>query len=141
MRAQLLAPVSAVGAALFMWLLAALGTSHLNPGSRATVLLVLVAVAFGVGGITGLLISRRREDQHSVLFGVTAGAAAGAICGAAYALLMGISYVSTFGGTPVGAEDWIVVLLSYPVFAALGACAGAVPGGVLGALGGYLASR
>jgi hypothetical protein len=124
-----------------MWLLASMGAHNLHPGVRGLVEIVLVAVALVSGGIAGGLIGRHRDDAHPILFAVTAGAVSGALCGATYAVVMGIGFVSTFGGAPVSFTDGLVLALAYPVFAALGALSGSVPGMILGGCGGFLATR
>jgi len=124
-----------------MWLLAALGTSNLHPGQRILVEVLLVAVAAVVGFAAGALISRRRGDPHAIPFGLTAGAVCGGICGAWYALVMGVAFVTTYGGAPVSFTDGVLVALAYLNFTGLGALAGGVPGAALGALGGFLVTR
>jgi hypothetical protein len=136
-----MAAVSGGGAAAIMWLMASYGAGNLHPAERGFVELLLVGVALLIGALTGGLISRHGSQDHPVLFGVTAGAISGGVCGAAYSLVMGVSFVSTFGGAPVGFIDGLLVILAYPVFAALGALIGSVPGLILGACGAYLVTR
>ena len=141
MHRGLLTAISGLGAAILMWVLTVFGANNLHPGERASVEIILVCVAVVVGAAAGSLIGRRAGRPNLVFFGVTAGGVAGGLCGASYALIMGITYVVTFGGTPINLLDWVVVLIAYPVFALLGAFVGAVPGTALGALGGWLAAR
>jgi cyanate permease len=128
-------------AALVMWLAAILGTANLHPSEAAAVQIILVAWAIVCGLATGVLINRRRGRTDEVLFGVTSGAVGGALCGAAYALVLGITYVGTYGGSPVDFTDAAVLTISYPVFAALGALIGTLPGAVLGFSAGLLLQR
>jgi hypothetical protein len=63
------------------------------------------------------------------------------MCGGAYALVLGLTYVATYGGTPVDFSDAVLLVISYPVFAALGALLGSVPGALLGLCAGLLLRR
>jgi hypothetical protein len=139
-RAFVLIGAGAV-AGLLMWLFARLGTQNLRPSVAVAVQLILVCWAIVCGLATGVLVNRRRGRTDEVLFAVTAGAVGGALCGAAYAIALGVTYVATFGGSPVDFSDAAILLISYPVFAALGALVGTVPGALLGLGVGFLIQR
>ncbi len=124
-----------------MWLAASFGTANLHASERSAAQVILISWAVLCGLAAGLLVSRRRGRSDEVLFSVTAGALAGAMCGGAYALVLGLTYVATYGGTPVDFSDAVLLVISYPVFAALGALLGSVPGALLGLCGGLLLRR
>jgi len=128
-------------AGLLMWLAASLGTTNLRPSVAAAVQIILICWGIVCGLATGVLINRRRGRPDEVLFGVTAGAIGGALCGAAYALVLGVTYVAAFGGSPVDFSDAIILVISYPVFAALGALVGTLPGALLGLCAALLTQR
>lgn len=133
--------ISALGAGVLMWVLTNIGADKLQSGQRTVVVGVLIGIALLTGGLSGGMIARNRQEDHPLLFGMMVGAVSGAVCGACYALVMGIVFVAGFGGAPVGITDGFLVLLSYPVFIALGALTGCVPGMLLGALGSYVVTR
>lgn len=124
-----------------MWVLSSSGSDNLRSSDRVPVTVLLIAIAVVIGAASGGLVGRRKTRVQIVLFGCIAGGAGGAVCGAAYALVMGIAFVGTYGGTPVNAFDAILVGLSYPVFALLGGMVGIIPGALLGACGGYLVAH
>jgi len=124
-----------------MWLFAALGAGNLPSAERLTVEIVLVAGALVVGSLGARVAGRHLDEPHVVLFFATSGAITGAICGGAYALVIGILYVVAYGGAPVDALDGIALVVAFPVFAALGGLIGVFLGGLLGACLGFVASR
>lgn len=133
--------VSGVVAGVAMWLATILGTANLHPSERLAVQLILVSWSVLCGLTTGMVVRRRQGRPDEVLFGVTAGAVGGGLCGAAYAVVIGVTYVATYGGSPVDVTDAIVLALSFPVFAALGALVGTVPGSLCGLCAGLLMRR
>lgn len=141
MSPRIFTTLSAVTGVAVMWLLAGIGTGNLHSAAGWIIQVLLVVISGIVSGVTGWVISRRRDDPRVIAFGATAGAASGAVCGAAYSLLMGVAYVATFGGPPVSFSDGLVVILAFPVFGALGALVGSVPGAAFGATFAYLAQR
>ncbi|GEM_PF-5244041 len=130
-----------LGAALCMWGLASPGVANLHPAERPVILVLLLAVAACTGLLCGAVIVRRLQDPHAYLAAATAGSIAGGISGAVYALVMGIAFVGTFGGAPVGWLDALLVVLSYPVFAGLGACIGGLMGACLAVVVAVISSR
>lgn len=141
MRGSLTVVLSGVVSAILMWTLAGLGASNLKAAQRPLVEIILVIIA-GVGGmVVGAVIVRRRRQSHAALFGFTVGAIFGAVCGSSYFLVMGLAYVATFGGSPVSLTDGLVIAVSFPVFAALGALVGSLPGSALGAGGAFIVTR
>ncbi len=128
-------------AGLIMWVAASYGASNLPSRDRLGVELLLIIGAVMAGAIGGAASARHAERPQAVLYFVTTGAIVGAVCGGAYALVMGLLYVAAYGGAPVSLTDGLIVVLSFPVFVALGALTGLLPGIVCGAVLGLVASR
>lgn len=112
----------------------AASAAHLPVFPRLVVTLVLLAVALMVGFLAGASIFRRamRERMHLVPFSALAVAMAGGLIGLSQALGLTIAYLSNYASWPEDRLDQVLVLLSYPVFGALGFVVGALVGVLIG---------
>jgi hypothetical protein len=122
------------------WLLAGLLTRNLPVSAGAISLASLLLVAALSGFLAGSAICRRatRNRYHLGLFAGMAGAVAGGVLGCTYAITLTVAYLMSYSTWPQDRFDQVLVLLAYPVFAALGLCVGCVVGLVLGVVLGGL---
>ena len=116
------------------------GAAHLPTFARMVVVFVLLIVAVVAGFLAGAAIVRRatRNRLHIVPFSGLAAATAGGLIGLSQALALTIAYLANYASWPDDRLDQVLLVLSYPVFGALGlvigALAGVIVGTVLGAL-------
>jgi hypothetical protein len=133
--------VSAAATAGATWLVGGLGTKNLPGSTGQTAMIFLLTIAVLAGFLSGSAIFRRagRTREHLALFSGVAGAVAGGTIGCAYAVTLTAAYLANYATWPQDRVDQILVLLSYPVFGALGLLVGAAGGMLLGGiLGGFL---
>ena len=120
-----------------VWL-GALATGNL-PRSRAPLALVILGViAVLIGYVAGSAVCRiaaRRKESLST-FGAVAGTVAGGVMGAASALTLTAFYLSSYTQWPADRTQEALLVLAYPAFALLGFCVGAIPGLLVGIVGG-----
>lgn len=130
---------AAVGAYISYTLSVVAGT-NLPGGLRSTLAVALVCVALVAGFLSGGAIFRRagREREHLVPFSALSGATGGALIGLSQALAMTVAYLATYSTWPSDRFDQVLLVLAYPVFAALGMSVGALFGLVVGAALGFV---
>lgn len=118
------------------WALAQVTLRNL-PSSAGEFCLVILLVVSGVAGfLAGSAICRRaaRDGAHMGLFSALAGGVAGGLVGCVFAFTVTAAYLSSYTSWPQDSLDQVLVLLSYPVFGALGFCFGGLAGLLLGLL-------
>jgi hypothetical protein len=104
-------------------------------------LILLLCLAALLGFLAGSAICRRaaHDRDRLGLFAGLAGGVAGGALGFAYAVTITAAYLSTYSTWPQDRLDQVLVLLSYPIFGALGSCIGGFVGWLFGLLfGGVL---
>jgi hypothetical protein len=118
------------------WEMARLALHNLPASAARLSLVLLLLLAAVLGFLSGSAICRRaaRTREHLSLFAGLAGGVAGGLLGCAYAMTVTAAYLASYTTWPQDRLDQILVLLSYPVFGALGACMGALLGWLLGLL-------
>ncbi|MGI8826939.1 MAG: hypothetical protein ACR2JC_15105 [Chloroflexota bacterium] len=125
----------ATASAYVSYVFSTAGTANLPEAVRVVTIAILVAVAAGAGFLAGAAIFRRarRERLRLVSFASLAAATAGGIIGLSQALALTIAYLANYSTWPSDRLDQVLLLLSYPVFGALGLSIGALVGMALGA--------
>lgn len=118
------------------WVIAGYVTRNLPASTGRVSLGLLLVLAAGVGFLLGSVIGRRarRNRTDLALFSGVAGAVAGGVLGSGLAFTVTLAYLSSYTTWPDDRMDQILLLLSYPVFTAVGLCAGAMVGTLVGLL-------
>jgi len=101
--------------------------------------LVFAAVVCGFLAGAAIFGRRARRLDHLAAFSAMAGAVAGGLLGAVFAIIVTGSYLSAYGTWPQGWGEQGLMILAYPAFALLGLCIGTVPGLLFGLLAGGFA--
>lgn len=137
-----MSPVFGACAAVAMGALTSLVVSPATqnlPGSYAAAVLY---GAVAIGGVSGFILGSalyrraRRAKTHLALFGGLAGTVSGGIVGAVAVVALLAAYQWSYGSWPPDLLGQVLVVLTYPVFGALGLCAGAMLGLLFGLVAG-----
>lgn len=122
------------------WLLAGTLTSNLPAPDPPLIALGLALANACIGFLIGAAIVRRATDRapHLLMFSALAAAIGGGLAGALTSLTITAAYMTAFAQWPVDILNQILVVLAFPVFAALGWFAGASFGFLGGLVGGTL---
>lgn len=121
--------------------LSAVAVSNVPSATGMIVSVSLLVVAAVSGFLAGAAIFRRagHTRDNLTLFSALSGGVAGAIIGCAYALAVTSAYLSTYAAWPQSITEQVLMILSFPAFAGVGLCIGALAGIALGfALGSVL---
>jgi hypothetical protein len=129
---------AALLAAFFALSVAGPAVANLPAPRPQLVLSGLAAIAGITGYIAGSAVCRRatRGSRAVTTFAGMAGAVAGGMFGAIFAVTLTGFYFASYLHWPSDRLDQTLLVLAFPVSALLGMCVGSIPGLVLGLLGG-----
>jgi hypothetical protein len=133
----------AVFMALLSFLIVVPLTSNLSGTHHLVTLVVSVAVAVLVGGLTGSTILRRaraRLRNLATFSGVAAGVGGGLV-GAVWMVALLAGYLTTYGAWPDGLVDTVLTVLAFPILGAFGFTIGGLVFGAIGLIGGSVLGK